>query len=188
MLNSFFDKFIFTGNLKYTHNNFYLTNIPFVIAPTGALLGLVQVQDIEFHKKLYISVKKSTQESLMKELAQDFGAAEKKKDLEFVQSLFSASGWGIIQNIDLQAEAKKAIIVVDNSPFASELKGKTQLAADTILRGALAGIFSSIFAEDIDCVETECGALNFERCKFIIKPKTEFDFTNKIVQDQLSHE
>jgi len=88
----------------------------------------------------------------------------------------------------LQTESKRAIIVLDNSPFASKLKGKTQLSADVFLRGILAGIFSKIFGEDIDCVEAECAALIGERCKFIIKPKTEFDFTNKIVQDQLSHE
>ena len=56
------------------------------------------------------------------------------------------------------------------------------------MRGTLAGLFSAIFKEEIDCVEVECGALSNERCKFIIKPKIEFDFTNASVQQQLSNE
>ena len=187
MLNSFFDKFIFTSTLKYTHSNFYLVDIPFLIAPVESLIGIAAVNDLEFHKKIYSAVKKSTCENFMKEFSANFGA-ESKKELELVETFFNASGWGGIQTIDLQAESKRAIIVLDNSPFVLALKGKTQIPADVFLRGALAGIFSKIFAEDIDCVEAECAALSGERCKFIIKPKTEFDFTNKVVQDQLSHE
>jgi predicted hydrocarbon binding protein len=187
MLNSFFDKFIFTSTLKYTHNNFYLVEIPFLIAPLESLIGLAGVQDSEFLKRIYLEVKKSTSEKLMKEFGANFGV-EQKKELELVETFFSASGWGLIQNIDVEADGKRAIIVLDNSPFAAALKGKTQFAADTFLRGALAGIFCKIFNEDIDCVEAECAAISGERCKFIIKPKTEFDFNNKVVQEQLSHE
>ena len=85
-------------------------------------------------------------------------------------------------------EGKKAIVVVDNSPFAFALKGKLSFPVDVFLRGTLAGIFSKLFEEDIDCVEVECAALTSERCKFILKPKTEFDFANAIVGQQLSHE
>jgi predicted hydrocarbon binding protein len=187
MLNSFFDKFIFTSTLKYTHNNFHLVDIPFLIAPVEMLVGISGAQDTNFHKKIYSEVKKSTQENLMK----DFGATlgiDPKKELDFVETFFIASGWGLIQNIDVKHESKRAIIVLDNSPFAEQLKGKTQVCADTFLRGVLAGIFSKVFNEDVDCVEAECAALSGERCKFIIKPKTEFDFTNKVVQDQLSIE
>jgi len=187
MLNSFFDKFIFTSTLKYTHSNFYLVDIPFLITPIETLVGLCGVQDIDFQKKIYEIVKKNTAENLMKEFGANFGG-DKKKQTELVQTFFSASGWGQIQNIDLQSETKRAIIVVDSSPFAAKLKGKTQLSADVFLRGTLAGMFCKIFEDNIDCVEVECAALNFERCKFIIKSKIEFDFANKIVQDQLSHE
>ena len=187
MLNNFFDKFIFTSTLKYTHNNFYLIDLPFLITPIETLVGLCEVQDINFQKKIYESVKKSTAESLMKEFGANFGG-DKKKQTELLETFFTASGWGQIQTIDLQSDTKRAIIVLDNSPFAAKLKGKTQLSADVFLRGTIAGMFSKIFEDNIDCVEVECAALAGEKCKFIIKPKTEFDFANKIVQDQLSHE
>jgi predicted hydrocarbon binding protein len=161
-------------------------NIPFVIAPVETLIGIAGVNDVEFHKKIYLAVKQSTKDSLFKDLSLTF--TEKKKELEFVENFFTASGWGAIQGIDVQFEGKKAIVVVENSPFASALKGKLTFPVDAFLRGTLAGIFSKLFEEDIDCVEVECQALTSERCKFILKPKTEFDFANAIVGQQLTHE
>ena len=187
MLNSFFDKFIFTSTLKYTHSNFYLTDIPFLIAPIEVLTGLAEIQDVEFQKKLYTAVKKSVKERLLPQFSFNFGL-EKKKELELIIEFFTASGWGNLQIIDLEMEAKRAIIVIDNSPFAAALKGKVQLSADVFIRGVIAGLLSKVFEEDIDCVEAECAAHNSERCKFIIKPKLEFDFANTIVQQQISHE
>lgn len=187
MLNGFYDKYIMTSTLKYTHNNFYLLNIPFLITPIEALTGIAAVADIEFQKKVYSAVKKSTKEALMPQFSFNFGM-EKKKETEFVQEFFTASGWGKIQTIDLEMEQKRAIIIIENSPFAESLKGKTQLPADLFIRGVLAGLLSKIFEEDIDCVEVECATHNNERCKFILKPKTEFDFSNQLVQQQLSHE
>lgn len=187
MLNQFFDKFIFTSSIKYTHNNFYVVNIPFFIAPIEVLTGMAEVQDTEFQKKIYALVKKSVRERLLPQFSFNFGL-EKKKELEIVREFFTASGWGNIQIIDLEMDAKRAIIIIENSPFVNALKGKTALPADTFTRGVLAGMFSKAFEEDIDCVESECAAQNSERCKFIIKPKTEFDFGNIVVQQQLSHE
>lgn len=187
MLNSFYDKFIFTNTLHYTHNNFYLLNLPFLIAPIEILSGITEIQDTEFHKKLYSAVKKSTKEQMMKDFVANF-KLEKKKEFELVREFFIASGWGNIQTIDMETESKRAIIVIENSPFVSLQRGKTQFPCDTFARGLFAGIFSSLFDEDVDCVEAECACQSGERCKFIVKPKTEFDFTNQLVQQQLSHE
>jgi predicted hydrocarbon binding protein len=188
LLNSFFDKFIFTNTLKFTHNNFYLVDIPFFISPIDSLSGLASVQDFEFQKKVYSSVKDSTKGELSKEFLKNFGVLEKGKELKLFEDFFSASGWGKLQGIDLQMDSKRAIIVLENSPFVASLKGKTRLPADVFLRGSLAGLFSVVFSDDIDCVEVECAALQGERCKFVLKPKQEFDFSNAVVQQQLSHE
>lgn len=183
MLNSFFDKYIFTNTLRYTHNNFFLVDMPFVIAPTSILLALVSNPDIDFQKKIYSEIKISSREYFLQKIS-DFGL-DRDKQLKFVQEFFVASGWGAIQAVDLNFDSKRAIVVVDNSPFVAELKGKSKFAVDVFLRGVLAGLFSRIFNENIDCVEVECAALNFERCKFIIKPQQEFDFSNQVVKDQI---
>jgi len=161
-------------------------NIPFVIAPVETLVGLAGVNDSEFHKKMYVATKQSTRDALFKDLTLTF--SDKKKELEFVENFFTASGWGHIQSIDVQYEGKKAIVVVENSPFAFALKGKMTFPVDALLRGTLAGIFTKLFEEEIDCVEVECAALSSERCKFILKPKSEFDFANAIVGQQLAQD
>jgi len=163
-------------------NNNAINTSPLILS-AEILTGIPEIQDIEFHKKIYLAVKKGTFEKLSKK-----SKTNPKKELKLMEKTFTELGWGEIKNIDMQQESKKAIIILKNSPLAASLKGKTKLPADVLLRGALAGIFSKIFNEDIDCVESECSALQGKQCKFIIKPKTEFDFSNKIVQDQLSHE
>ena len=183
MLNQFFDKYIFTNTLKYTHNNFYLVNVPFVISPVDIFLSLLKSDDLELHKKIYLAVKEDTKSSFMKRFSA-LGITE-NKELDFVRAFFIASGWGSMQVIDHDKETKRAIVVLDNSPFATALVGKADVAVDTFLKGVLAGLFSEIYKEDIDCVEVECVALGAKSCKFILKPKTEFDLGKKAVQDQL---
>ncbi len=185
LLNTFYDKFLFTNTLKYQHNNFYLLNMPFLMMPVDVIAALLEISDTEFQKKIYTAIKMHTKENLLQQFSLTLGV-DKKKELDLLKDYFTASGWGNLQTIDLEFETKRAIILVENSPFAAALKGKSASPVDTFLRGVLAGLFSKIFNEDIDCVEVECLAQNSERCKFIIKPKTEFDFTNAIVQQQLS--
>jgi len=183
LLNSFFDKYIFTGTLKYTHSNFFLVDVPFVIAPTNILIGLSSDDNSEFQKKIYSEVKKGTADYFLQKIV-ELGI-DNQRQLKFVQDFFIGSGWGNIQVIDLNYDSKRAIVVVENSPFSFSLKGKTKVECDVFIRGVFAGLFSKIFNTDIDCVEVECFVLNAERCKFIVKPKSEFDFSNEIVQRQL---
>jgi len=183
MLNSFFDKYIFTSTLKYTHNNFFLVDIPFMMVPVEMLIAVAGSSDVELHKKVYATVKQGTKEKFMPRLS-GF-STERNKELDFLKTFFMASGWGQIEVIDFNADSKRALVVLESSPFASALRGKATLPVDIFFKGMLAGAFSVLFKEDIDCVETECVALNNERCKFVLKPQTEFDFSNKMVQDQL---
>jgi predicted hydrocarbon binding protein len=183
MLNKFLDKYIFTNTLKYSHNNFYLVNIPFVLFPIDVLISLSSVDNFDKQKELYFLFKNSTKKNFLPRFDEISLSIEKK--IDFVKNFFIASGWGLIEIIDFDFETKKAIIVIDNSPFARELKGKISFYADNIIRGIFAGFFSVIFKQDVECVEVECFALNDKSCKFIIKPLLEFDFEKNIVRNQL---
>jgi predicted hydrocarbon binding protein len=184
MLNSFFDKFIFTNGLKYKHNNFFLLNMPFVIVPSDLLVALSAKQDKNIDLELYYSVKEYTLKKLVKEFNIDFGL-EGEKGLKFVEDFFSASGWGAIKRIDLDTQKKRAIVVVSNSPIAVALNGKAKHAVDHFLRGILAGIFSDFFKTSVECVETECGALNDKSCKFVLKKLEGFNFDKAETRRQL---
>lgn len=184
MLNQFLDKYIFTNTLTYKQNNFSLVNIPFLIFPIDLLIDLVNESDKEKRKELYYKVKKSSKKNFMPKF--DELKMDGKKKLDFVKTLFVASGWGNITIVDLDESGKKAIITIENSPFAKELKGMVDFPVDTITRGILASLFSDVFKEEVECVESECKAVSGEHCKLIIKPHNEFDFTKKIVQEQLN--
>jgi predicted hydrocarbon binding protein len=183
MLNKFFDKYIFTNTLKYSHNNFFLVNIPFLIMPVDFLIKVIEKTPSSEQKEFYELIKESIKKDFM-ERFKDLGV-EERKEVDFLRAFLSASGWGFIQLVDYDKDAKRALIVVDNSPFAEELKGKLDFPVDTLLRGVFAGIFSNIFKDEIDCVESECFALNDKSCKFVVKPKTEFDVEKKLVREQL---
>ncbi|MEK6959175.1 MAG: 4-vinyl reductase [archaeon] len=183
MLNSFFDKYIFTNTLKYTHNNFYLVDIPFAMVPIDVLLELCVLEDTQQRKKIYSSIKSSTKSKLLPRMS-GF-THEREKEILLLKTFLSASGWGSIDIIDMHFDSKRAIVVVENSPFANQLRGKSKFPVDVFMRGILAGAFSVFFKEDVDCVEAECFASGGERCKFIVKPIAEFDLTSNLVKDQL---
>ena len=185
MLNSFFDKYIFTNNLKYRNNNFFLMNIPFAIVPVEVLVSIAMQNDAEVKRALYQSIKENTRKNLVRQFQLEFGT-DKKKAIQLFETFFTAAGWGKIQSIDTNFETKRAILTVENSPVALALKGKVSYPVDIMLRSVFAGIFSEVFGENMDCVESECAAISGDRCKFIIKAEDEFDISKKIVRDQLS--
>ena len=184
MLNSFYDKFIFTNGLKYKHNNFFLIHLPFVIAPTAVLTGLMSSNDLEFNKKLYYNVKSSVKTSLVKQFHLDFGF-KGDKIVNFLETYFVASGWGKIQTVDLDFEGKKAIVKVSDNPFSKKLHGKVKEPCDHILRGIFAGLFSYAFGENVDCVEVHCSVSGEQDCEFIVKKPGDFNIEKKNVRDQL---
>jgi predicted hydrocarbon binding protein len=183
MINTFIDKYLFTNNLKYAHNNFYLGNIPFVFFPTNFLIELVASDKPEISKSIYEMVKKDARDHFFESVGVE--NVDGRKQLDFFVNFFTGSGWGKISVVDFSKESKRAIIVVDNSPFVEALKGKCTHHVDTFFAGMIAGAMSKIIGEDMDCVEVECAVAGAEHCKFIIKPKTEFDFSNPIVSAQL---
>ncbi len=183
MLNAFYDKFIFTNALKYKHSNFYLLNLPFVIAPNDLFLGMLALDD-DFQKKLYSAVKQSVKTGLIKKFRLDFGFKGEKL-VNFLETYFMASGWGEIKTVDLDFKNQKAIVKVSNSPFGSGLHGKVSKPCDHILRGIFAGLFSKAFEANVDCVEVHCVALGESDCEFIVKRPNEFSLENKHVLSQL---
>lgn len=184
MLNPFFDKFLVTNSIKYKHNNFYLVNMPFVFLPTAILIELAARQDQELNKVIYYSVKDATKKKIMQQFNFDFGV-EGNKIISLVEDFFTSGGWGGITNLDIDYERKRKLATVRSSPIAIPLQGKVDLPVDHFLRGIFAGLFSSVFKYDVDCVETQCSALGDSQCKFIIKPPEQMDFSKPRIRSQL---
>jgi predicted hydrocarbon binding protein len=183
VLNNFFDKFIFTSQLKFKDYNFFVLDIPFVIVPVDILLGLSEFDDPAVNKAVYYAFKKSTQKQLIPKFKV---GATKPKFLELAQTFFAASGWGMHRNVEVDEVNHRAIVVVSNSPLGKAMQGKVKHPIDHYMRAVLAAIFSEYFETSVECVESECLALHPGDCSFILKPLTEFDFTKEETQRQLS--
>ena len=187
MLNSFYDRFIFTNSLEYKHNNFFLLNVPFVIAPSTVLSGIAKIPDPVLQKKVYYAVKSEIKENLVAQLGKDF-VLKRDKMLEFLFAFFTASGWGLFETRDINSEQKRALVVVKNSPFSRFFPHNSAQAVDSFLRGIIAGTFCVVFSENIDCVETSCSAMGAGLCSFVVKPLYDFDFDGQDVRNQLDPE
>lgn len=183
VLNNFFDKFIFTSQLKFKEYNFFVLDIPFVIAPVDLLVGMAELDDPIVNKAIYYAGKKSARQRLIPKFS---AGATKPKFLELAQAFFAASGWGLSQNVQADEANHRAVVVVSHSPFASALQGKAKHPVDHAMRAILASVFSEYFSTDVECVETECRALHPGDCTFIVKPLNEFDFSLEETQRQLS--
>ncbi len=183
MLNSFFDKFIFTSALKYSHNNFYLINMPFFIMPVDIIAGIAQKENQQLNLELYYAVKEAVKSSVRKDFQVDFGI-QGEKGLEFMEAFFTASGWGKLERTDMDKEKCQALVSVTSSPIASACRN-AKAPVDTFMRGVLAGILSIYFKKDVECVEVKCAALSAQQCDFVIKPLAEFNFENPYTRTQL---
>lgn len=174
MLNSFFDKFVFLSALKYKNNNFYLVNVPFAIAPTSFFASMAVENSPEFNRQLYYSIKDSMKTHLHPNIKSDFNL-DNENFLNFVKDFFVYSGWGSIEVKNIDYKKHNATILVSDSPLPKIIK-KSKKPIDHLLRGVFAGLFSEVFKEDVDCIETECSALGNKTCKFSVGKKSKFDF------------
>ena len=187
MLNTFYDKFIFMSALHYRNNNFFLMNVPFLMMPNALLVTLVGQENAEINRDIYYAVKEATRKVLVKQFELDF-ANHLQQSIHFVEEYFTASGWGLVNHVQVDVENKRAIVVVTNSPFALPLNGKAKTEVDHFLRGVLAGMFSDAFKADVECVETECYTLAGHDCKFVIQAAEHFDFSKPETRRQLKVE
>ncbi|PIN98421.1 MAG: hypothetical protein COT90_04445 [Candidatus Diapherotrites archaeon CG10_big_fil_rev_8_21_14_0_10_31_34] len=184
MLNNYFDKFIFTSQLKFRDSNFHLIDIPFLIFPVEILAKLLFSCSDDESKEIYYSVKKS-----VKEFLPSLKAKPKYSGISlvnFINDFFSNSGFGKIRVVQFDEENCRAILLVSSSPFALYFKNKSKKPLDHILRGIIAGTFSFALSKDLDAIETKCVSVNSSECEFIVNSIREFDFLKKNTLSQLN--
>jgi len=183
MLNSFYDKFVFTNGLQFRHSNFFLINLPFVMLPVDVLAAIAEKEDKALNLSVYYSVKAAISGDVRDRFKIDFGV-EGEKGLAFMESYISASGWGQIDRTDLDFENARALVSVTDSPVAAACKN-VKAPVDAFMRGFLAGLFTVYFGRNVECIESKCAALGESHCDFVIKPIEEFNFENLLTRAQL---
>src|SRR3989344_788963 len=154
MLNKFYDKFVLSNNLHFKDYNFYLEDLPFMLFPAELLAPIFEQSTIEQEKEIYQAAKKAMIERVIPRFKLGYGFDD-KKFAQFVSTYFTASGFGLVNILQVDLDQKRVLLTVSNSPIATVMRGKAKLATDHFLRGALSGLYSFIFKIDVDCVENK---------------------------------
>jgi len=87
---------------------------------------------------------------------------------EHLIDIFGMMGLGQLSIVDIDNDNKKAILKVNNPKFKDEFTSENKIC-DTITAGTLAGMFSFIFEDDMQCKEIQCIAFGYECCEFVVK-------------------
>jgi predicted hydrocarbon binding protein len=109
----------------------------------------------------------------------------KKEDLvKWGMDVVSLAGYGKPVIINIDKENKRMIINLENSTMAEEY-GNVGRCVDHMFRGYAAAISDVYFHDNMDAVEVMCKSKGDKVCQCVVKRRTEFDFSNKLVKEQL---
>lgn len=96
----------------------------------------------------------------------------------------TSTGWGIIEIIQDNPQKNLLVFRVLDSPVC-EFYGVSDHPVDDAIRGMVAGAACVAFANEMDCIEVKCKAMEERFCEFVVKPTKEFDLNDPLVKKQL---
>jgi predicted hydrocarbon binding protein len=185
MLSPFLQKLLFVNQFGIDKGEINMLGDKLIMLHASAILEL---QDID-ESKLYDIAKKSSLKNLVAfvehakvygkiknvvikeliELGQKIGQTD-AGTIKTLEDLFNINGLGKMNIKSLDNANKEVIISVLDSTIALEWleknKKESKNAVCTLTAGVLAGMFSYIFGEDVDCVEVSCKAKGDNTCEF----------------------
>ena len=121
------------------------------------------------HVKVYNKIKDLFLRNIA-ELGRKIGATDEGM-IKTLQDIFNLYGLGSLEIIELDNKNKKAVIKIKDSSIAQEYvkkNGKSKNPVCTLTAGVLAGMFSYIMNQKIECIETKCLAQGASECVFKI--------------------
>ena len=89
--------------------------------------------------------------------------------LRFFAKMGTSIGWGHFRVLSCDIPRKKFSFSVKNSPFVGSY-GQSSNPVCHILRGVLAGLGESMFAEAMEAKESSCAAMGNGECVFQVQP------------------
>lgn len=81
--------------------------------------------------------------------------------------MFCQQGWGKVM-LDLSKHDQGLILLKVHDPIFAELSGPSETPVESLMAGVLAGFFSAIFEQDLDCMQTTCKAVGDASSQFIV--------------------
>ncbi len=166
MLSNFIKKLLFTRQFFMKNGTIEILRTKQILLPSSI------IHDFQTDEGLYDSIKTNVKKEFH-EIANNFGS--KREDLiKNITDIFDIYGLGKLELVDVNEESKSANLNLFNSAIAHAHIAKNSNSKKPICNltsAVLAGIFSFIFNEDVDCYEKNCFGKGDEFCEFVIKKR-----------------
>jgi predicted hydrocarbon binding protein len=81
--------------------------------------------------------------------------------------MFAEHGWGKVR-LDLTRHNQGLVVVSIEEPIYAAIAGKSDTPVESLTAGLLAGFFSAVFEQDLDCVQTRCVACGHTEATFLV--------------------
>lgn len=101
--------------------------------------------------------------------------------------LFSHHGWGRIR-LEWERKDVGIIGVAVDSALMSTLVRDAAAPVDAMLAGVLAGFFSDLSGEDLECAQTQCLACGAAESRFVLALASRLAGAEQWTRDRLNHE
>lgn len=175
MDSTIFEKLLLNKQISFNNGSIYLMSNRKILIDAevfSELILLVNNSEDMAHK-LYYSIKTTFMNGAAKNMGINF-SFDFNNYFKWLTDIAMLEGWGKFEWHLLDKEKKNGVIIIENSAVASQLKGRTTIPCDHIVRGLIAGGASISLKDDIDAFEEECMALGDPKCKIIFKPSKDF--------------
>ena len=116
--------------------------------------------------KSYSICKESMKEDI-KQYSQKLGV-DGQGLLKNLVNIFDLFGLGDLEIEDVNTESKTAILKIIDKNFRDNYTADDKIC-HTVTAGILAGMFSFVFSDDMNCIEVQCMAFGYDSCKFMVK-------------------
>jgi predicted hydrocarbon binding protein len=162
------DTLLMSRKLKFEDGSIILYGDSVAILP---LEGFIMYANKISNDKSATKMLYSTMRNSMLEQSHKLTVEAKNPDLsEWICDSINIYGYGKLR-YEKPSSNKDMSMILEGSPFAKILKGKSFAPVDHILRGALAGIASIATGQELHAIETDCAVLSGENCRFILDSK-----------------
>lgn len=162
---NFFEMLMLSKKMSFENGTVKLYGQNIIIFPPQSIAEyVVSINDNkELIRDLYNTAKKAMVE-YGEVISEDYKASH---DINWVCDYVNLFGQGRIVYEDI-TKAPTGTILLENSLYFEGFKNKLNSPVDHIMRGIIAGILSAIFNKNFDAVETECVAMDYSICRFVV--------------------
>lgn len=110
----------------------------------------------------------------------------KPKDImKWGPDLINLGGWGTVKPFKVDLSSSELEFTLLNSTFAKNY-GKSDHPVDHYFRGLLTGAWENATKKAVDGIEVECASTGSKACKFVLKPRENFDLNDPLIKRQLT--